>query len=78
MNSQTMSVLKAYINNDENIKSICDTNRYIKRRAPEQLIFYDNSRLKVAKNSIQNRVTEIFNSIKLQGPVLRMSFFVQK
>jgi len=77
-------VIKAFLNNIDNIKDICEISSYTKQRKIDQLFFYDNSKIRVGKNSINNRIGIVFNKINFGWlnkdfnqirPLLKKTFF---
>jgi len=60
------TVIKNMSNVNSPLFEICKSNSYQTQRKPGQYFFFDNSRNKIGKNSINNRITEQFKSINFQ------------
>jgi len=78
------TIIKTFTNANSPLKEICLQNSYSITRRPHQVFFFDNSRSKIGKNSIQNRITNVFNKIKFEWsnknfenvrPQLKKTFF---
>jgi len=78
------SIIIGFNCNASPIQEICKENSYLINRKPGQLFFYDSSRVRIEKNSIKNRITDVFKAINfpwsnvkydLVRPKLKKIFF---
>jgi len=64
--SVARTVIKSMHLSNSPLFQICSTTSYQTQRKPNQYFFYDNSRSRVGKNSINNRAGEIFKQINFE------------
>jgi len=60
------------------LKEICKQNSYTISRKPGQIFFFDNSRLKLEKQSISNRINEVFKAINFPWQNLKFEILRPK
>jgi len=58
------TIIKTYTVKNPPLIHLCNSTAYSTQRKPGQLFFYDSSKCKIGKNSVQNRLKYVFDSIK--------------
>jgi len=78
------TIIKTFTNANAPLHNLCTKTSYSTQRKPLQMFFYDSSKSKIGKNSIQNRLKFVFDSIKIPWlnsdfdkirPILKSTFF---
>jgi len=65
------TVILAYNSKTSLIKDSCSENFYQINQKPYQIFFFDASRIRIEKNSLKNRISEVFKAINFPWLTLK-------